>query len=342
MRKLLCSMLSVLILLSFTIKTQAATPLYGYRWDTNNIILDKNSSPVYGSEWYNATNIWNSKVNPIVTTGSNSSFKAYETFSNETWDGMSMTSTSGGRILSSSIYVNTRYFSISKYTFSIRQGIMIHEIGHSLGLDHNDGDLPVGSVMFSYTFNSNGTLARTNNEPTIPDVQAVNTLYPPSYLYTNTITDNETTIILNPSWSIKYDSIHSIAKDSTLIVEGIVETDNTYNVPKKGDYMHYSTHSKINIKKVLKGDESLKNKSIILSQIGGKDDTVTVKSTNTTYMEKNQKVILFLLNTPEGYYIPINQNDGVYVKNNSGHYINLSSKESKTLTDIEIEINGGN
>lgn len=332
----------LMVIALFPIYTKASTPLEGPRWAGNNIgFYNDGTNSYYQNIWNTAASNWSSasSIITVTDTGGEDDFRVGNKYdSSVTWDGITYYSSDSYNTFFTKVrcYVNTYYTTQDKYTTSIINGITTHELGHGLGLGHNNS---TSSVMYPYTFNSDGSLARIHNTPQSDDISAINKLY---MLIANNNksridSSKEQHIILDPSWAIKYKDIKDMAKDSDLIVEGEITKELGTKYPFKGDYLNYHMEANLKVNKILKGVNSATIKNIVIGQLGGYDDQTQVISNNVTPLKNGDRVILFLKKGSDNIYYPINENDGIFAKVNlSDTYINLSLYNSFEINKNEL------
>ena len=100
------------------------------------------------------------------------------------WLGLGQIWTSGGHIVQGTAKVNNTYFSLAKYnTAAWRRSVMCQELGHTLGLGHQDEDTAnanLGSCM-DYTSDPTGTKGTNgtlnNTRPNAHDYQQLSAIY---------------------------------------------------------------------------------------------------------------------------------------------------------------------
>ncbi|WP_027410581.1 matrixin family metalloprotease [Anoxybacteroides tepidamans] len=238
--------------------------------------------------------------------------------------------------------MNTYYTVQSKYTSSIINGIATHEMGHALGLDHSNS---TSSVMFPYTFYSDGSLARTTTSPGSDDKAALASLYghlaiaPQSDVSANPDVKSDNIVMLHPSWAVGYKDIQSLAKDADMIIEGTIEHSKLKkNAPD--DFLSYKTEHTIQITDVLKGDRSFKHSSMSFNQLGGIDSYASVTYDTGTLLHKGDHVILFLRKDDNGEYSLINENDSIFFAGDltKKEYKYLKNNEKFTKDQIQAKI----
>lgn len=321
---LLFSVFTLLLSTNFA----SAAPTSFARWaSATQTILVSNYSSNY-SAWSTGATKWKNSTNFKVSTivGSHTSnYYAYDVYdSNVDWDGIAKTTHGNGVITKSVLNFNTYYTSKSNYTASIKAGLAGHEIGHSLGLNHvSVVEISTNSIMYPYTFKSNGSPARALS-PTSADITVVNNLYRKS-IGSILSTSKEDGIYLTPSWSVYYEDEIALEKAADLVVRAKV-MDNLGSHIDKNKIQPYTTQHILEIQDVIKGD--IKEEKIVLSQMGGSDGVTNVFGEHTTLLTVNDEIIVFLKESEDGSYRPINEDDGIYVyKDHKGKFVNIRSKE---------------
>lgn len=179
--------------------TTNSTPCLPYYWDKGvlSVYIPSNISSSYSSNIYNGicngVNTWpnNTKSPHIVITNTFSSNNdvtvSVSNYGDTSWDAITKTTynSSTNACLSSEIKINTYYRSSYYNITGLWQAITCHEMGHTLGLDHNT-DQSIQSIMYPYTeqyFNPNGSPKIT--DPCLSDIQSINTKYNHIISYTN-------------------------------------------------------------------------------------------------------------------------------------------------------------
>lgn len=326
------AVLSVSLLFSSSVS--AIAPTYA-KWASRTKVIYASSGSIEwaagAAKWKNATNF------NVSTGGTDKSYYAYTVNdSSVTWDGICSTTVNAGIITSATLKLNTYYTSQPKYTAAIINGVTGHEIGHSLGLEHT-GIVETTSIMNPYTFDSSNVPVRALS-PSSSDITATNSLYPVlQSAATNASTGHHSAdgIYLSPSWAVYYEDVEALTKAADLVVKGTVskEKGNTFKV--KGEYQTYKKEVRLEVAEVLKGDISLLNSSINVSQMGGSDGVVTVYGEHTTHLNKNQEVVLFLRKTEDNTYIPINEDDSIFIINQTGEINNISTQKQLNINTLQ-------
>ncbi|MEK4515469.1 matrixin family metalloprotease [Paenibacillus sp. FSL H8-0122] len=332
-RNFLVGIITLFISTSFLVSNVNAVPGTNGKWPSrfNTLYINSNSinSPwaTGAAKWYNNTNF---KVSTSV--GVSSTYYAVNVFnSSVTWDGLTSKAVNNGILQSAILNLNTYYTSSSMFTNSILAGVTGHEVGHSLGLTHTSV-VESSSIMHPYTFNSDGSLARALS-PSSSDIDFVNGLYPAlaisseeaeSELEDTRYDSLEDGVYIHPSWAVYYEDKEALTKAADLVVKGKVigEAKSDFT---KGDYLNYSTKVNIEIIDTLKGDDS-PGQIITISQMGGTDGQVTVFSESSTHLKDNQEAILFLRKINENTFIPLNEDDGIFIYE-LGQFKNIKSNK---------------
>lgn len=167
-------------------------------------------------------------------------------------------------------------------------------------------------------------------------VEKVNGLYPALTLKSETAEPNsvnsssEKTIHLHPNWAVYYKDDNELADAADLVVQGIVKEDLGSNIDNKGAYYSYYTDVSLEVTKVIKGDPAENQKVIRVSQMGGSDGSVNVVSEGSTKLLKDQEVTLFLKRLNDERYIPINEDESIFV-NAGGEFLNTANGGSLSI-----------
>lgn len=325
----------------------ADTPYNGYHFDNRFVTFNNDgSNTTYKNFWYVGASRWTNNSDVTLLAGYNDNFRAGNiNESTATWDGICYTNYNWlTRIVTSTrTWLNEKYTTQSQYTTEIINGIATHEFGHAFGLAHNDTE---ASVMLSYTFNSNSTLARIYDSPTPSDTHTISDIYdgiPHGSAAKLSILEGienpnnkENVLVIEPSWAVKYNTIEDLANSADLIIKAVPKNQKEIKVKATNKLNEYSTVTSIEVKEVLKGDEDLSEKSIKLQQIGGEDETTLYYSPHTTYLRENEEAIIFLKKISENTYIPINEDDSIFIKIDNGISVNKSPNQYKHLHDNSV------
>ena len=285
-------------------------------------------TPASQTHWSNGAAKWriNTNYNISVASGLHSTYYSQDVNKSDVdWDGLCTYTINNGIISKAILNLNTHYTSQSQYTNNIIAGLTGHEIGHSLGLEHTSV-VETSSIMHPYTFNSNGSIARSLT-PSASDKTVVNKLYPLAKKTANGVdfgqSTKEITIHLEPSWAVYYEDEAALTKAADLVVRGTV-TDTMGNKAAKGNYSNYNTLVNIQIKDVIKGTENT-GESILISQMGGTDGNIDVLSDHSTHLKQEQEVLLFLRKSKDGTFRPINEDDSIFLLK-AGEYQNIATQ----------------
>jgi hypothetical protein len=176
--------------------THSWAGMHWARTGTLNIRYADNVSPAWDSYLATASVDW-TKSAPIDTTViqgyrnpyyCNGTYGRVEVCSSQYgttgWLGIAQVWTSYGHIIAGIVAVNDTYFAYSKYNSPAwRHEVMCQEIGHTLGLDHQDEiktNANLGTCM-DYTSDPSGTLGTngvlSNEHPNAHDYQELVTIY---------------------------------------------------------------------------------------------------------------------------------------------------------------------
>ncbi|HIW33103.1 MAG TPA: matrixin family metalloprotease [Candidatus Paenibacillus intestinavium] len=337
-RKIVASSVSMMLALTLFVNStpaSATVTTYGKwasRTQTINVV---NTTSL--THWSNGAAKWKNSTNYNVSamTGMGLTYYTLDVNkSNVDWDGLCTFTVTSGIITKAILNLNTHYTSQSQYTNSVIAGVTGHEIGHSLGLNHTSV-VETSSIMHPYTFNDNGTLARALS-PSTSDKTVVNNLYPLATLAANRVdlesSSDDQTIQLEPSWAVYYEDEEALTKAADLVIRGtVLETIGNYAL--KGNYSDYNTRVNIRLSDVIKGAE-LVGETITISQMGGTDGKVDVLSDHSTHLKEKQEVVLFLRQSSDGTYRPINEDDGIFVLRNS-QFNNIATDQELNEQKIE-------
>lgn len=97
-------------------------------------------------------------------------------YGNNGWLGLaSISVASGNHITAGTVKVNDTYFNTAKYnTTAWRNMVMCQEIGHTLGLDHQDEDFSNGNLLTCMDYTND---PRTNEHPNTHDYDELTSIY---------------------------------------------------------------------------------------------------------------------------------------------------------------------
>lgn len=306
------------------------------KWSSRTQTLTISTSSGNTSAWTSGASTVRNNTNYKVSTtlGATSNYYAFDTTnSSVTWDGLTGSTVTGGFITNSELRLNTYYTSASKYTAAIKAGVAAHEIGHSLGLNHSSV-VETSSFMHPYTFDSNNTPVRPLT-PSSDDISVINALYPALKSSVTTFSSKSDGVYLEPSWAVYYKDGDELTEAADVVVRGVINKESGSMFKTRGEYHTYTTISELKVNEVLKGNTQV-DSNIQIAQMGGTDGSVKVIGEHTSLLKKNQEVLLFLKKIDFNTYIPINEDDSIFVLENekykniyngsdlkiSGNYIN--------------------
>ncbi len=135
------------------------------------------------------------KTNPMNCKSSLGKIEVCNAEYGETgWLGISHIWVSGGHIMHATVRLNDTYFKTPKFNTPVwRYTVVCHEIGHALGLNHQDTDFwntPLGSCL---DYSEDQT---KNQHPNAHDYEELETIY--AHLDENTSANGPTVIITSP------------------------------------------------------------------------------------------------------------------------------------------------
>ena len=347
-KKVMALSLSLLLSVGFlTGKTEAATKPNGGQW-VSSVINYKNigTNASYKGYWNTAAGRWTDTTHVIMSVGTKNNFEAGNYNAGKVyWDGQTeYIINSHGDFTYMRAWLNSYYTDGPPYSKSIVEGVATHEFGHALGLSHNDS---APSVMASHTFNTDGSLARTNNFPKKDDTDTLKKIYGTiTFAGMEKQTDliplgsSENHVILSPSYHVGYKSIEELASYADLIVEGEITDKSKLKKDAPEIFISYRTERSIKVKDVLKGNKLMAGQEITFEQMGGADTFATVVSEDSTPLKKGEKVILFFEKSDDGSYSLMNDNTSIFVDelgNDNYKYLKDQTKFNKTSLQMKIK-----
>lgn len=339
-KKLLSTAMSMFLVFALMGTAQAATPENPWKFSSSIIqFYNDGSNTFYKGIWNTGASRWSGTGSVTMGTGTKYDFRAGNQKVSPTkdndWDGICYTTYSNGIASKTRAWVNEYYTTQSRYSPSITEGVATHELGHALGLAHNDSE---PSVMKSFTFWSDGSLARTNTSPTSADKDTVKKKY--GTIALSQANPSTPVVHIDASWAYGYRDYTALANAVDAIVEGQVVQENGVRKSGSGAPETYRTESEFQISEVIKGNASLRNSTINVLQMGGRDREAIVVSDDTTPLKQGDQSILFLKQNEDGTYRVVNEDTSIFMKVTNqtlqdGNMEMYQNQKSKTLVSKE-------
>ena len=175
----ICSLITASVTSNVFAVTYIPNP-YGYKYATVDVDTSTYLTGFYFSYTQSAVNSWNAcgLTSRSISTGTSSPNKIYQTPMPENWFGLYEslvydTSNAQNRTyFTSKFRITLNTAELSSEDGFVKQGAACHELGHALGLEHNDDATdPSRTIMRTAAYN-------TVNTPQTYDKNAVNYLWP--------------------------------------------------------------------------------------------------------------------------------------------------------------------
>lgn len=159
---------SLLLLMTMTPAARASNSWNGYHWASNKLqptVKDRTSSPLYDvpagiTEWADL----GTPIQPQLSNAKKANIKVSEGYS-VFWLGIATITVDGGHITKGDVKLNTKL--LESYGSAAADHVFCQELGHILGLDHQNGD----SCM------SGGATLGLYPAPNAHDIDVLNSVY---------------------------------------------------------------------------------------------------------------------------------------------------------------------
>ncbi|SFK48596.1 hypothetical protein [Brevibacillus centrosporus] len=303
----------------------ADTPINGsWRSDSLKISVSTGDS-TYDQIYTDALNQWDRLSNlSISSTSKLGKFYAGTVYkTGASYDGICYTrKNSRGYIVSAEVFLNTSF--TDSYPSGRKLGVATHEIGHGLGLKHNNTVTQQFSVMVPETVVDR---QERTSSPQSVDTKPLNARYkllynvPQEYLGDELDVETE----IDYSWANTYDDLTELSEEADLVVKAKV-VKNKSKLTNEEDRKYVLTSTTFKVKDVLKGNKALKNEEIMVNQDIGEVNGYRVYSDEVTEFTAKQEIYLYLKEGESGNYYTINGDQGVLFENkkNSEEYSHVS------------------
>lgn len=307
MKKRLSIALSCFVLLSYlpvNAATRRITPANKFRYMTKKAsYYNKSTSTYYRSIWTNARKAWNGSKTFKWSTTKNKKSRSFTTSVNRnsgiwtnatgmTYNGLAVNRQ--GVQTGAGMYLNRTVLTKYHYTKKQRTNVAIHEMGHALGLAHNDG----GSVSAMNL--ANRTYALRNC-----DIRGAKQIYASAATTTKTLaTAAQSTLTVDhlKDYDNGITGVEQLKKSAPIIVEGhITKSVNHHKAPK-----NYYTTQTLAIDKAFKGNVGA---TLTFTQGG----TTHMAVTASEILPQHQTIIVMLAKNTHGTYYVINDGQGMFV-----------------------------
>lgn len=272
---------------------------------------DRSTSHYYRSIWDSAAHAWNKtdafrwhrSYNPNCRTFVSTVWRPrWNSIVGRTYWGYYMDN--NGYQHGAHIYLNKSALNKFSYIKASRIEVAEHEMGHAIGLAHNNYNKRSVMYPYSYSYGPNYGIQTCDKE-------GVWNIYGGRYgLVSKALINKNLKGVLDIDYAKNYSGnqgLTSLKSQAPVIVEGTITNSKYHNGSAADDDNDY-TNQTLNIDKSLKGN--LKG-TINFKQ----DGTNKVAVSDSTLLDKGQHVILMLNKDSEGHYYVINNGQGIFVKN---------------------------
>ncbi|MFD1456372.1 matrixin family metalloprotease [Levilactobacillus lanxiensis] len=301
---LLTTCLALLGGVSARAATKNPTPANKYRYAAKKAsYYNKSTSAYYRSIWTAARKSWNNSKAFKWSTTKNKKSRTFTTsvaknsgiWTNATgmaYNGMSYDKT--GHQTGAAMYLNRTVLKKYKYNKKQRTNVAIHEMGHALGLSHNQS----GSISVMNPANRVHPLRNV-------DIRGAKKVYT-TPLSTKKVLASSAKPTLTVDHLKDYSNgiygVEAIRKDAGTIVEGTITKSVAHHKAPK----NYYTTQTLKINEHFKG---LSGKSVTFTQGG----TTKMAVTDSEVLHQGEEVVVMLAKNAAGNYYVINDGQGMFV-----------------------------
>lgn len=290
--------------ISASAATKNPTPANKYRYAAKKAsYYNKSTSTYYRSIWTNARKAWNktkafkwsatkNKKSRSFTTSVAKNSGIWTNATGMAYNGMSFDKK--GNQTGAAMYLNRTILKKYSYTKKQRTNVAIHEMGHALGLAHNN----------------RGSLSVMNPANRTYVIRAVDTRGAKKVYSTPASTKSTLAAAAKPQLTVDHlkdysngiTGVEHLKQDATTIVEGtITRSVGHHQAPK-----NYYTTQTLTITDHFKGSHP---RSLTFTQGG----TTHMAVTDSQVLRQGETVIVMLAKNPQGNYYVINDGQGMFI-----------------------------